>query len=103
MDKILEDFYFRFPHLYSREISIRKNPRIEKDYRKLIKKKDFDFSPFQFKLKDIDYVDGIRFNFNDSWLLIRESGTHPVFRIYAESGSLKQTKKLIKVGRSFIE
>lgn len=103
MDKVLEDFYFRFPHLYSREITIRKNDRIEKGFRKLLKKKSFDFSSLQLKLKAVDYVDGIKFRFDDSWLLIRESGTNPVFRIYAESDSLKFTKSLIKVGRSLIE
>jgi phosphoglucomutase len=103
MDKILEDFYFRFPHMYSREISIRKNPRIDGEYRKLLRKRSFDFSSYQLELKDIDYVDGIKFKFGDAWLLIRESGTNPVFRIYAESTSLKQTKNMIKMGRSFIE
>ena len=103
MDKILQDFYIRFPHLYNREISLYKNQHIEEKLKKIVKKKSFDFSSANVKLKKIDYTDGIKFNFDDSWLLIRESGTNPLIRIYAESTSLKGAKKLIKLGRSFIE
>lgn len=103
MGKILEDFYFRFPRLYSREISIRKNSRIVETFHKLLKKKSFDFSSYPLTLKGVEYIDGIKFRFDDSWLLIRQSGTTPVLRIYAESGSLKSTKNLIRMGRSLLE
>jgi phosphoglucomutase len=103
MDKILQDFYFRFPHLYNREISIHKNERTLRHYKTLLDRVEFDFSSHNLNLRQIDYTDGIKFRFDDSWLLIRESGTNPVFRIYAESTGLKSTKQLIKVGRSFIE
>jgi phosphoglucomutase len=101
MEKILKDFYLRFPRLYSHEIAVNKNKKVEKNYEGLLTGAAFDFG--KLKLKQIDYTDGIKFRFEDSWLLIRESGTNDVVRIYAESPGLERTRDLIKVGRSLIE
>jgi phosphoglucomutase len=101
MDKILKDFYLRFPKLYSSEIAINKNARTRNRFNDLLDRKTFDFK--NQKLKKVDYIDGIKFRFQDAWLLIRESGTSNVIRIYAESTNLPDTRDLIKVGRSFIE
>ncbi|MCP5051219.1 MAG: hypothetical protein GY940_28900 [bacterium] len=103
MEKILKDFYLRFPRLYSRDISIPRKEGTATLYQKLLKRGKFDFSSYNLGLKRIDYTDGIKFVFDDSWLLIRESGTKAVTRIYAESSGLKRTQKLIKMGRTLIE
>ncbi len=48
---------------------------------------------------EVKTYDGTKFIMKDeSWLLIRPSGTEPVVRIYAESKSLKRTKQLIEFG-----
>ncbi len=39
---------------------------------------------------------------DDSWLLLRPSGTEPVVRIYAEAGNSAQVKKLIDTGRRMV-
>jgi phosphoglucomutase len=39
---------------------------------------------------------------DDSWVLMRSSGTEPVVRIYVEAGSDEQVKDLIQAGRKFI-
>ena len=47
----------------------------------------------------LDRTDGSRFEFEDgSWLLFRFSGTEPLMRIYAESGSMQDVKNLLKAG-----
>ena len=47
-------------------------------------------------VKEITKYDGIKFIFkDDSWLLIRASGTEPILRIYAESSSEKRTSSMI--------
>jgi phosphoglucomutase len=102
--RILKDFYLRFPRLYSHEIAIKKNERVESRYNRLLAGREWDAEFNQDILsKKIDYTDGIKFRCPDCWLLIRESGTSNVIRLYAESTSLKQTRKLIKMGRSLIE
>jgi phosphomannomutase len=48
--------------------------------------------------------DGVKFNLaDDSWLLIRPSGTEPVLRIYAESRSDAQVQRLLTDGARLAE
>lgn len=101
MDKILGDFNTRFPKMYDIEIAVNKNKHTKSRYNELMNRKQFNFEGL--KLKKRMYIDGIKFIFDDAWLLIRLSGTNDLIRIYAESTSLKQTKKIIKMGRSLIE
>lgn len=39
---------------------------------------------------------------DDSWVLMRASGTEPVVRVYVEAGSEEKVKDLIQAGRAFI-
>lgn len=101
MDVILKDFYLRFPRLYGREIAIERNEKVIQNYKKLITEKNLNLGDR--KPDHVNYVDGVKFRFGDSWLLIRESGTNPVIRIYAEATGWDGTRELIKLGRSLIE
>lgn len=57
---------------------------------------------FSEKPREIKDYDGIKFIWDDdSWLLLRISGTEPVLRIYAESGSKAKTQKLLALGKQF--
>ncbi len=50
---------------------------------------------------EISTLDGIKYIMaDDSWLLIRPSGTEPVLRVYAESRSQEMMKALLKFGES---
>ncbi|MDX1522436.1 MAG: phosphoglucomutase/phosphomannomutase family protein [Anaerolineae bacterium] len=50
-------------------------------------------------VKTDDY-DGVKFHLaDDSWLLIRPSGTEPVLRVYAEAADSAATKAMIETGR----
>jgi alpha-D-glucose phosphate-specific phosphoglucomutase len=51
----------------------------------------------------IDTTDGFRFFLGDeSWLLIRFSGTEPLVRIYAEAESLERVSQLLDEGKKLI-
>ena len=51
------------------------------------------------KLKNIGTRDGVKYILNDdSWLLIRPSGTEPVLRVYAEGRSQEMVKHLLDYG-----
>jgi len=53
---------------------------------------------------DINTMDGIKYLLeDDSWLLIRPSGTEPVLRIYAEASEPERVKALLDHGRSIAE
>jgi phosphomannomutase len=50
-----------------------------------------------------DY-DGVKLICSDeSWLMLRPSGTEPLVRAYSEAKSLKQAKELIKVGEQLLQ
>lgn len=48
----------------------------------------------------IDSYDGVKYHLaDDSWLLIRPSGTEPLLRVYAEAGSQAAVEALLQMGR----
>jgi phosphomannomutase len=48
----------------------------------------------------VDTTDGFRFFLGeDSWLLIRFSGTEPLVRIYSEAESLERAETLLDEGK----
>jgi phosphomannomutase len=48
---------------------------------------------------DVQSVDGVKYILeDDSWLLIRPSGTEPVLRVYAEGRSLEIVQDLLNFG-----
>lgn len=56
-----------------------------------------------FKVRDI-LSDGFKFILEeDSWIMIRPSGTEPVVRCYVETDSQEKLEKLVKAGERFIK
>ncbi len=48
------------------------------------------------KVKAVKDYDGVKLELeDDSWIMVRASGTEPILRAYAESKSLKRTKELL--------
>jgi phosphomannomutase len=51
-------------------------------------------------LREVDTRDGVKYRLaDDSWLLIRPSGTEPVLRVYAEAPDQEGVDALIQAGR----
>jgi phosphomannomutase len=56
------------------------------------------------QLKDMPTTDGVKYIFtDDSWLLIRPSGTEPVLRVYAEGRSPEMVQSLLAYGKKVAE
>ncbi len=52
----------------------------------------------------VDSYDGVKYHMaDDSWLLIRPSGTEPVLRVYAEAGNEKAIKEMLATGHRLIQ
>jgi len=52
------------------------------------------------QISDIDTTDGFRFNLVDNtWLLIRFSGTEPLLRICVETDSTERVTRLLEIGK----
>ncbi len=55
------------------------------------------------KVTKLDTTEGFRFFLGDeSWLLIRFSGTEPLVRIYSEAGSLERARVLVEEGKKLV-
>lgn len=56
------------------------------------------------QLSEVSTMDGVKYIFaDDSWLLIRPSGTEPVLRVYAEGRSQEMVKELLAYGNKIAE
>ena len=48
----------------------------------------------------VDQYDGVKYHLaDDSWLLIRPSGTEPLLRVYAEASSEAMVEAMLQQGR----
>ena len=55
-------------------------------------------------IQEISTLDGVKYILaDDSWLLIRTSGTEPVLRVYAEGRSREMLKALMNYGKQVAE
>jgi phosphoglucosamine mutase len=86
----IRDFFTAVPPLYlgQRKISCANE-------KKQVLKQRIIENPHAFGSGTINMLDGLRMDFGDSWILVRPSGTEPVFRIIAESPSEKETERLL--------
>jgi phosphomannomutase/phosphoglucomutase len=56
------------------------------------------------KAPHVDKMDGLKLIFDDgSWILIRPSGTEPVFRLYAEADTQEKADHLVALNKLLIE
>jgi phosphomannomutase len=55
-------------------------------------------------ITSVSTLDGVKYLLADeSWLLIRPSGTEPVLRVYAEAREAKRMEELLAHGRAVAE
>ncbi len=91
------------PAEYERK-DIRLNLPVSKD--KMVSKL-IDQAPAEIggeKVVDISTLDGVKYLFaDDSWLLIRPSGTEPVLRVYAEGRNTEMVKEMLKFGEEMAD
>jgi phosphoglucosamine mutase len=52
---------------------------------------------------ELNALDGMRLDFADSWILIRASGTEPIFRVLVEANSKSRVKQLMAQGVSLVK
>jgi phosphoglucosamine mutase len=56
-----------------------------------------------FGAKHVNALDGVRLEFDESWMLIRASGTEPVIRVIAESMAPSTTAELLRAGVQVVQ
>ena len=56
------------------------------------------------RVASVNLMDGLKLLLEDgSWILVRESGTEPVARVYAEASSEKDLDALSRAGRELLQ
>jgi alpha-D-glucose phosphate-specific phosphoglucomutase len=95
--RLLAAFYKQFGHYYYNRTSIP-----VKSLRKSLKDMKLPARLYGKKVERVNTLDGIKLIAKDSWLMFRKSGTEPIVRVYAESKSLKEAKKLVSLGKRMI-
>ena len=97
----LNSLYARTGRLESGRIGVRLTPQLMPTLKEKLKQEPTTLAGRKIKL--INRMDGLKFIFNDdSWLLVRPSGTEPVVRIYAESESATDLEVLLEQGREYL-
>ena len=97
LSALLQDLFKEYGERIGIQKSLPLTPEREKKLRKLFKN-----PPAQLggrRVLNVETIDGMKLDFSDDdWLLLRLSGTEPVIRCYAESGSKTELRNLVKSG-----
>ena len=55
-------------------------------------------------VETLSRIDGFKFYLKDgSWILIRKSGTEPIYRLYAEAETLAAAETLVAAAKTHVE
>ncbi|HEX6731954.1 MAG TPA: phosphoglucomutase/phosphomannomutase family protein [Pyrinomonadaceae bacterium] len=97
----LESLFAQIGRLESGRIGVRLTPELMPILKEKLKQEPTVLGDR--KIKKINRIDGLKFIFqDDSWLLVRPSGTEPLVRIYAESESAEDMEVLLEQGRKYL-
>ncbi len=100
--ELLAEIYDRFGNLYMHESSYTLEPGQKAELQKRLFE-DNDLPKFDLKVIDTTYNDGAKIYFaDDSWILIRFSGTEPVIRIYSESTTPAKAAEICDTAREYL-
>ena len=97
----LEALYARVGRLESGRASVPLTPDMQTSLTEKLKREPREIDGR--RVVRINRLDGVKFIFeNDSWLLLRPSGTEPLVRIYAEAETPLDVQKLLGQGLSYL-
>src|SRR3989338_5848409 len=98
--KIVDEMEKEFGRYYYERFDVKLKPGQSIDINELRNMKEL----LGKKVVDIKDFDGIKLICEDeSWLMLRPSGTEPLVRAYSESKSLARAKQLIKYGEALLQ
>jgi phosphoglucomutase len=97
----LEQLFAKVGHLESGRTGLKLTPELMPVLKEKLKEEPTTIGGR--KVKSLNRIDGLKIIFeDDSWLLVRPSGTEPLVRIYAESESAKDMEVLLEQGRKYL-
>jgi phosphoglucomutase len=97
LTELIQDLFDKYGKRVGQQQSIPLNPERENKLEKL--KQDPPPKLGKREVLNSKSIDGIKLNLSeDDWVLLRPSGTEPLIRCYAEAGSEKEARILMKSG-----
>jgi phosphoglucomutase len=97
----LIELYSRIGKLESGRIGVKLTPEVAAKLKEKLAHEPSEIGGRQ--VENINRIDGVKFIFADqSWMLMRPSGTEPMVRIYAESESKDDLEDLLEQGRKYL-
>ena len=97
----LEELYRQVGKLESGKIGVKLTDEIAVDLKEKLLQEPTDIGGR--KIEKVNRMDGVKFIFADqSWMLLRPSGTEPLVRIYAESENREDLEVLLEQGRRYL-
>jgi phosphoglucomutase len=97
----LDELYEKVGRLESGRIGVKLTPEIAAKLKEKLALEPSEIGGR--KVEKINRMDGVKFIFADeSWMLMRPSGTEPLVRIYAEANTQRDLEVLIEQGRNYL-
>jgi phosphoglucosamine mutase len=94
----IRQFFQTLPHLFFTKDKVACPDQAKEAVMAQIKEKSQIFAASR-----VNDLDGLRFEFADSWMLIRASGTEPAIRVIVESTSSAKAESLLKQGVGVVQ
>ncbi len=95
LSEIITDLFAKYGERIGLQKDIPVNPERARNLRRLLK-----LPPNRLAgrpVESVEKIEGIKFDFaGDDWVLLRPSGTEPLIRCYAEAGTKKDLRALVK-------
>ena len=97
----LNELYGRVGKLESGRIGVKLTPEVAAKLKEKLTQSPQEIGGR--RIENINRIDGVKFIFADqSWMLMRPSGTEPLVRIYAESENANDLEDLLEQGRKYL-
>ena len=100
--KEIREFFQSIPRLFFEKNKVSCSNELKETV--MTQVKDFLAAPnMSEKLFELNTTDGLRLEFDNSWMLVRASGTEPVIRVIAEATSKDKVAALVKRGTDLVQ
>ena len=90
----------QFPQYYPVKVNVKVPSKEFQQSKTEIMKKISEMLPQNYD--KLITIDGCKVFYGKNWLLVRSSGTEPLFRIFAEANNQEEANKLAAMGRNII-